>query len=63
MDNEEGTMSFKPKVALSQDFLLQLAKLPVQVHSKVMKWAIQFQADPTSPGINYENINGARTRT
>lgn len=53
-------MSLKPKVALSQDFLLQLAKLPVNVQSKVMKWAIQFQADPTSPGINYENINGAR---
>lgn len=53
-------MSFKPKVALSQDFLLQLSKLPSSVHSKVMKWAIQFQADPTSPGINYENIQGAR---
>lgn len=53
-------MSFKPKVALAQDFLLQLARLPVSVHAKVMKWAIQFQADPTSSGINYENINGAR---
>lgn len=53
-------MSLKPKVALSQDFLMQLAKLPVNVQSKVMKWAIQFQSDPTSPGINYESINGAR---
>jgi hypothetical protein len=53
-------MSLKPKVALSQDFLLQLAKLPANIQSKVMKWAIQFQSDPTSPGINYENINGAR---
>lgn len=53
-------MSLKPKVALSQDFLLQLAKLPAAIHSKVMKWAIQFQSDPTSPGMNYENINGAR---
>jgi hypothetical protein len=53
-------MSLKPKVALSQDFLLQLAKLPSSVQSKVMKWAIQFQSDPTSPGINYENINAAR---
>ena len=53
-------MSFKPKVALSQDFLLQLAKLPSGIQSKVMKWAIQFQSDPTSPGINYENINAAR---
>lgn len=53
-------MSLKPKVALSQDFLLQLARLPAAVQSKVMKWAIQFQSDPTSPGINYENIHGAR---
>jgi hypothetical protein len=53
-------VSLKPKVALSQDFLLQLAKLPSAVQSKVMKWAIQFQSDPTSTGINYENINGAR---
>ncbi|GIX51653.1 UvrD-helicase domain-containing protein [Sphaerotilus sulfidivorans] len=53
-------MSLKPKVALSQDFLLQLSKLPSSVHSKVMKWAIQFQSDPISPGINYESINGAR---
>ncbi|MDQ3060057.1 MAG: AAA family ATPase [Pseudomonadota bacterium] len=53
-------MSFKPKVALSNEFLLQLAKLPAKVHTKVMKWAIQFQADPKSPGINYESINGAR---
>lgn len=53
-------MSLKPKVALSQDFLLQLAKLPASVQSKVMKWAILFQSDPMSPGINYENINAAR---
>lgn len=53
-------MSLKPKVALSNDFLIQLSKLPSSVHTKVMKWAIQFQADPMSPGINYENINGAR---
>lgn len=39
---------------------MQLAKLPVSVHSKVLKWAIQFQADPTSPGINYEKIHKAR---
>ena len=53
-------MSLKPRVALSQDFLLQLAKLPSSIHSKVMKWAIQFQSDPTSPGINYETIKAAR---
>lgn len=50
----------KPKVALSHDFLLQLSRLPTRVHTKVMKWAILFQTDPKSSGINYENINGAR---
>jgi hypothetical protein len=34
-------MSLKPKVALAQDFLLQLARLPMSVHAKVMKWAIK----------------------
>lgn len=53
-------MSLKPKVALSNDFLLQLSKLPAKIHSKIMKWATQFQADPTSSSINYENIQGAR---
>lgn len=52
-------MSLKPKVALSQDFLLNLSKLPSGVQSRVMKWAIKFQADPKSPGINYENIHAA----
>jgi len=53
-------MSLKPKVALSQDFLLNLANLPSATHSKVLKWAIRFQSDPTSSGINYEKIQKAR---
>src|SRR4051812_43199026 len=53
-------MSLKPKVALSQDFLLNLASLPAATHSKVLKWAIRFQSDPTSGAINYEKINKAR---
>jgi len=53
-------VSLKPKVALSQDFLLQLPRLPTSVYSKVMKWAIQFQLNPTSPGINYERIRRSR---
>lgn len=52
-------MSLKPKVALSQDFLLNLSKLPSGIQTKVMRWAVKFQADPTSPGINYEKINAA----
>lgn len=50
----------KPKVALSQDFLLTLAELPSAIHSKVLKWAIRFQSDPSSSAINYEKIKAAR---
>lgn len=50
----------KPKVALSHDFLMQLTRLPARAHAKVMKWAILFQTDPRSSGINYENIDGAK---
>ncbi|MGH8060191.1 MAG: UvrD-helicase domain-containing protein [Candidatus Entotheonellia bacterium] len=53
-------MSLKPKVALSQDFLLNLARLPAAVQGKVLKWAIRFQTDPTASGFNYEKIQGAR---
>ncbi len=55
-------MSFKPKVALAQDFLVILATLPAAVQGKVLKWALKFQSDPTSNGINYEPINGARDK-
>ena len=55
-------MSFKPKVALSQDFLMNLATLTSSVQGKVLKWALRFQSDPTSVGINYEPINGARDK-
>lgn len=55
-------MSFKPKVALAQDFLVNLATLPSAVQGKVLKWALKFQSDPTSNGINYEPINGARDK-
>jgi hypothetical protein len=53
-------MSLKPKVALSQDFLLNLAKLPAAVQGKVLKWAIRFQTDPTASGFNYEKIRASR---
>lgn len=55
-------MSLKPKVALAQDFLMILAKLPAAIQGKVLKWALRFQSDPTSAGINYELINGARDK-
>lgn len=55
-------MSFKPKVALAQDFLVNLATLSSAVQGKVLKWALRFQSDPTSSGINYEPINAARDK-
>lgn len=53
-------MSLRPKVALSQEFLQNLASLPAGTQAKVLKWAIRFQSDPTSTGINYEKLIRAR---
>lgn len=55
-------MSFKPKVALAQDFLANLGNLSSAVQGKILKWALLFQSDPTAPGINYESIKGARDK-
>jgi superfamily I DNA/RNA helicase len=52
----------KPKVALAQDFLSNLSSLPSNVQAKVLKWALRFQTDPTSSGINYETIRAARDK-
>ncbi len=52
----------KPKVALAQDFLSNLSSLPANVQAKVLKWALRFQTDPTSSGINYETIRAARDK-
>lgn len=53
-------MSLKPKVALSQDFLANMSKLPSGVQGKVLKWAIRFQSDPTASSISYEKVQSAR---
>lgn len=53
-------MSLAPRVALSQEFLLKLGKLPSAMHARIVKWALKFQQDPTGNGINYETIKGAR---
>lgn len=53
-------MSMTPRVALSQEFLLRLGKLPSAAHARIVKWALKFQQDPMSPGINYEAIRAAR---
>lgn len=53
-------MSIAPRVALSQEFLLKLGKLPSAMHARIVKWALKFQQDPMSSGINYETIKAAR---
>jgi hypothetical protein len=53
-------MSAEPRVALSQDFLLKLGKLPSAVQANIAKWALKFQQNPKAPGINYEAIKSAR---
>lgn len=53
-------MKVTPRVGLSQEFLLRLGKLPSAVHARIVRWALKFQQDPASPGINYEPIHGAR---
>lgn len=55
-------MSVTARVALSQDFLTKLAKLPAAVQGNVAKWVLKFQQDPTSTGINYEAIRTARDK-
>ena len=55
-------MSIKIKVALAQDSLAIMAKIPSGVQSKILKWALAFQADPTATGINYEKIRQARDK-
>lgn len=55
-------MSLRPKVALAQDFLSNLPRLPSAVQGKILKWALRFQTDPTSPGIHYEPIRAARDK-
>lgn len=53
-------MSIAPRVALSQEFLLKLGKLPSAVHVRIVKWALKFQQNPMATGINYELIKAAR---
>jgi superfamily I DNA/RNA helicase len=49
-------MNIKPQVALSQDFLSKMVKIPHKVQAKILKWSLHFQSDPTATGINYEKL-------
>lgn len=56
-------MSLKPKVALAQDFLSVMARLPNAVQGKILKWAIKFQSDPTSPGSTTKTLTRRAIQT
>ncbi|HIA58700.1 MAG TPA: hypothetical protein EYO00_02225 [Gammaproteobacteria bacterium] len=49
-------MSLKPKVALSQNFLFGLSKIPAKVQPRIFEWTLKFQNNPTANGINYEKL-------
>jgi hypothetical protein len=53
-------MTAAPKVALDAQLIKRLAELPPAVNSRVVKWIVNFMANPTSNGINYERIKAAR---
>lgn len=46
------------KLAIANDFLKAMVKLPQRVQSKVIEFVGKFQKDEKSTGLNYENING-----
>ncbi len=47
------------QVALSQDFLTAILRLPRTQQKKVNQFVSKFRNDPLAPGINYEKINDA----
>ena len=48
------------QIAMSADFLSAFARLPDSQQRKVRAFITKFNANPTSTGLNYERIRGAR---
>ena len=48
------------QIAMSADFLSAFAKLPRPTQRNVRAFITKFNANPTSSGLNYERIHGAR---
>ena len=53
-------MASKPVVALSDDVLDCLSRLPQHASQKCSKFIMKFRSEPTSPGINFEKIHNAK---
>ena len=51
-------MNNKPLLAISTDFFTSFAALPGAQQKKVTAFINKFRNDPTSPGINFEKIEG-----
>lgn len=51
-------MNNKPLLAISTDFFTSFAALPKTQQGKVTAFINKFRNDPTSPGINFEKIEG-----
>ena len=47
------------QVAISQDFLTAIVRLPRAQQKKVNQFVSKFRNDPLATGINYEKINDA----
>jgi hypothetical protein len=50
------------KLAIANDFLKAMVRLPQKVQSKVIEFVAKFQTEEKSTGLNYESITGARDK-
>lgn len=54
--------AIKPAVSIGDSFLKSMFALPDHIMKKVRETITKFQHDPTSPGLNYEKIQGAKDK-
>src|SRR4051794_29866783 len=51
-----------PRISLTIQFLEAYRHLPRRQQKRVIELLEQFEADSTTPGINYERVKGTRDR-
>ncbi|MEC8849771.1 MAG: UvrD-helicase domain-containing protein [Pseudomonadota bacterium] len=49
-------------VVISQEVFRRMPSLPASIGKKFPEWLVKFQANPDSPGINYEVIRAAKDK-
>jgi len=52
----------QPKIAIGDQLLTALLALPSTAMKKAKETIKKFQSNPTSPGLNYETINGSKDK-